>query len=356
MIIKYCRVPAMLVLVLLLGYRINAQDTCGTACTCGKNDIAPAGIIMSQVHEKGKWMISYQYMRDAMAGNMLADKNISDETISNTYGYLMAPARMHMDMHMLMLMYGINDKLTLMLMTSWNVAAMNMNGTDSMNASAMPGMIMDAKIPERQQVSGFGDVKLYALYRLAGTDDHEITAALGVNIPTGSVNIKAFPDVYPGLNADYNMQTGSGAVEFMPGLSYVKHDEMLDWGVQVSGTLRPFFNNNGYHYGNEGVANIWAARKWNAWLSSSLRASAVATGSMAGRDPDQFDIMEPASNAVNYGGFKAFIYPGINVYSGMFLSKEIKFRFEYGIPFYQYAVGVQMRSVSRFLAGIDVIL
>ena len=317
-------------------------------CTCGKTDIAPAGIMNDHVHEKGNWMISYQYMRMNMQNNIMGDQRISDNDIFTKYNYSMSPSKMTMDMHMIMIMYGVSDRFTMMAMTSYNTASMNMN-MFSTGRMQMPGMTAEAAMPNSQSISGFGDTRLYGLYSIAKNDDIQIVGTMGLNIPTGSINKLAFPEVYKNLRADYIMQPGTGTVDFLPGISLLMLNDGFDWGAQVSGIIRPFYNTNGYHYGNEGIVELWAAKKWTSWLSSSIRIEAIADGSMAGSDANLYTLMEPSADAANYGGFKADIYPGINFYPGTFLSADIKLRLEYGLPLYQFAREFKWQTNQQLL-------
>src|ERR1022692_3280265 len=105
---------------LLWSLSSSAQECSGDDCACGKTDISPAGIMNDHTHEKGKWMFSYSYMRMNMQGNILGDKGISDNDIYSKYNYGMSPANMTMDMQMIMVMYGISDRFTIMAMSSYN--------------------------------------------------------------------------------------------------------------------------------------------------------------------------------------------------------------------------------------------
>jgi len=331
----------------------SAQECCGDDCECGKSDISPAGIMNDHTHEKGKWMFSYRYMHMNMSGNIIGDKNITDNDVYAIYNYSMSPSTMTMDMHMLMAMYGVSDRFTIMAMASYNTSSMNMNMFSSGSSMNMPGMSSDVAMPNKQSISGFGDTKVYGLFSLAKNDELQIVVNVGINIPTGSINAIAFPGINNSLRADYIMQPGTGTIDFMPGISLLKHNSNFDWGAQLNGTLRPFYNANGYHYCNEAIAEIWISKKWNNWLSNSVRLETIANGGIAGTDASLITLMEPSADAANYGGSKAYLFPGINFYPGTFLSSDIKLRFEYGFPVYQYAFGIQMKNQETLIANLD---
>jgi len=341
-------------IVLFRTFSVSAQDCCASpACDCDQSDIAPSGIMNDHLHARGKWMISYYYMHMNMQNNITGSQAVTDGEVFNSY--LMSPSKMTMDMHMLMIMYGLSNKMTLMLMPQYNVSNMNMNMYGNNAIMNMPGMAPNATMPNSQTISGLGDTKAYALFRIWKSSHYNIVGSAGLSLPTGSINQKAFPGLYSNLHADYNMQTGSGTVDFLPGISLVAHESWFDWGAQISGTLRTFYNANGYRLGNEGIAQGWIAKKWNAYFSNSIRVQAIANDAISGYDNNLYSIMEPSANAANYGGIKTMIYPGINFYPGSLFSSTCKIRIEYGLPLFQYAQGIQMADKSSILASIDLI-
>ena len=298
-------------------------------------------------------MVSYRYMQMDMQNNIMGSQSVSNADVFNNY--LMSPEKMTMDMHMLMIMYGLSDKITLMAMPTYIVSGMTMNMYSTAAPMQMPGMAPNTVMPNSTGVSGFGDTKLYALYGIAQNSHYNLIASAGLSLPTGSINEKAYTNVYSDLRADYDMQTGTGTVDFLPGISLLAHETGFDWGVQAMGTLRPLYNANGYRFGNEGMMELWIAKKWNSFISNSIRMEAIADGPMSGYDAGLVTLMEPSADAANYGGFKAYIYPGINFYPGTLLSTTFKVRIEYGLPVYQYAEGIQMAGKSNILANLDLI-
>src|SRR5438445_640906 len=96
--------------------------------------------------------------------NLSGTEKVSDQTIFN-HDYSMSPQTMSMDMHMLMVMYGLSGHLSFMLMTNYNV--MNMDMTAFAQTMNMEGgtMIMNSPFMSVKS-SGFGDTKFYGLYKL----------------------------------------------------------------------------------------------------------------------------------------------------------------------------------------------
>ena len=68
-------------------------------------------------HPAGMWMVNYKFMHMAMDGLRDGTRNVPVDKVSpvgsKPYGYMMTPTNMTMDMQMLMVMYGLTDRLTL---------------------------------------------------------------------------------------------------------------------------------------------------------------------------------------------------------------------------------------------------
>jgi len=71
-------------------------------------------------HPVGMWMVNYKFMHLNMNGLQDGTKNVSASQVtpvgSKPYGFMMVPTGMTMDMLMLMVIYGITDRFTLMAM------------------------------------------------------------------------------------------------------------------------------------------------------------------------------------------------------------------------------------------------
>ena len=172
------------------------------------------------IHNKGQLMITYTYSNAMMQGNNIGTAKASDNTVYKNY--MMAPETMNMQMHMLMLMYGVSNKLTLMAMLNYNVQSMSMN-MFPVSVSQMPGMDMSSNNGQMNgKTSGFGDTKLYAIYKLLNKNKQTILLTASISIPSGSINTTDVSSMNTSNIASYTMQLGSGSFEFLPALSYQK--------------------------------------------------------------------------------------------------------------------------------------
>ena len=158
----------LLLMALITMYTASAQSdstvTC-VSCIC-KKDATPAGVMISHAHIKGEWMFSYRYMNMANRGMQQNGSTISNEYIYNQY--LFSSDRMSMQMHMLMAMYGVSKKITLMTMLTYNQSSMNMIAPEG-STHIHNGVVMGSMVHE-MKTKGFGDISLTALYSILNTE------------------------------------------------------------------------------------------------------------------------------------------------------------------------------------------
>ena len=135
-------------------------------------------------HEKGMWMLEYRFMRMHMDGLLDGTGSVDSRDISGalpgmppvinpTRSYLMAPTEMNMDMHMLMLMVGITDRLSLMAMMNYLDNEMDM-------VMHMPVLDMTGTM----ETSGLGDSLLGGML----TINDRWTSSLSISLPTGGID------------------------------------------------------------------------------------------------------------------------------------------------------------------------
>jgi hypothetical protein len=320
-------------------------------CLCS-NDPTPAGVMISHLHKKKEWMLSYRFMSMGMGGILKGTEAVSQNDLF--VDYLMAPDKMRMDMHMVMGMYGITDQLTSMVMFNYNINKMDM--------SMFPQAEMD--MPEMHShgssldfhsmnTSGFSDVKLHLMYGLINRSYHQLLISVGLSLPLGSVQIKgSFDDMmYPNKRLPYAMQLGSGTLDVLPCLNYLFQKNKVTFSSQISGAIRTFLNSVGYKLGEEVVSNSWFAYNWLKSFSSSFRIEASSLGVITGSDNTIYKLNEISANPINYGGQKVSGFVGSSIQFKKGFLKNNRLTFEYGIPMYQKLNGIQMKINHSLFAS-----
>lgn len=147
-----------------------AVSTCSLICaeahdwTAARPDgHGPIGVMGDHVHGKGEWMASYRYMFMDMDGMMNGTSSVSSADVFAA-NYTVTPEKMTMQMHMLGMMYAVNDDITLMGMLPYSV--------NEMDHRIFPGAVPlialnDGSDTFTTKTSGVGDVKLGAMYQFS---------------------------------------------------------------------------------------------------------------------------------------------------------------------------------------------
>lgn len=306
-------------------------------CSC-QSDLSPSGIMISHVHKKHEMMISYRFMTMNMDGMKSGTSSVSDEAVFKRY--LMSSDRMKMDMHMLMLMYGISNRLTVMGMFNYNLVSMNMKmlpGSSHEEHGSGNSTSMNMK------TNGIGDPKLYLMYELLTYKNHRFVLSTGISLPAGALNLSGKEDsMYPNQRLPYNMQMGSGTWDLLPSLTYLFQKNRLAVSTQVTSVLRTGYNSEGYKLGNEYTSNTWLSFKWFNAMATSLRFEASSVDHIYGKDKKLYAFYEPAARALNYGGNRVMSYVGLKFIINRGVLTNNSLGFEYGLPIFQQLNGPQM--------------
>ena len=331
-----------LLLLLSIG-KTNAQSVATDSMVCEKggcccgNDPTPAGIMISHVHLKNEWMISYRFMGMNMSGINSGTERVGQDKVLNSY--FASPTLMQMNMHMLMAMCGVTDKLTVMGMLNYSSSYMEMTMPAGKNYHR-----------HSMATAGIGDSKLYALYALKKTMTSQLLLSAGINLPTGSIKLEGPVDamMYPGTRYPYAMQLGSGTVDVLPGLTYLSQKNKLTFSAQILGVIRTASNVHGYRLGNEASVNCWGAWQWLSFISSTVRLEGNVCEKISGSDPSLDTYSEISANPSNYGGKRLTAYIGTSFQTKTGLFKNNRLSAEYGLPFYQNLNGLQMTAKNTF--------
>lgn len=331
-------------ILLMCNVLIAQEDTiCISSCHCIRN-LTPAGVMISHVHPKNEWMMSYRYMRMNHTDVLSGQDKVDEMTIFNNY--LVNTTQMNMDMHMLMGMYGFSNRLTGMIMLNYLNNSMEMemlsvdghdHGSTTSGASSNHSMEMKS--------SGIGDVDLNLLYGIIKNNSTQLILNGGVSLPVGSIQILGKEDdmLYANQRLPYMMQLGSGNFDFSPGLTWVFQQNKFAISSQFSSVIRPFYNKVGYKLGNEYSVNLWGAYNWWNSFSSSIRIEGNFINNISGSDPQVYKYNEIGANPMNYGGKKAMLYLGLSYQFEKGLMENLRMNAEYGIPLYQNVNGLQNR-------------
>lgn len=297
-------------------------------------------------HPAGMWMVNYKFMHMNMSGLRDGTSDVSIDKVipmnGTKYGYMMAPTKMTMDMHMMMLMYGITDRLTVMAMVNYLDNKMEMLMNMGMRNKQEPPM----------RTSGFGDTELRGIYKI----DKHFVGSLGLSLPTGDID-KEFETMGMRFRDPYDMQLGSGTFDLKPALTYsaLSDDSLWNWGAQAMFTYHIGKNDNHYSLGDSFKVTSWLQRALGP-VTPWVRLAFNTTGRIHGQDPEIQKLLDPMMGAPtpdadprNYGGQRLDGLIGLSYTKG-----PVSFGVEGGIPFYQRLNGLQLKTKWMLNAGIQV--
>lgn len=245
------------------------------------------------------------------------------------YNYMMIPTSMTMDMHMVMAMYGVTDRVTLMGMTGYVYNKMNMLMDMGMGSSKSAPM----------STGGLGDTELRAMYKI----NDLLVGSLGLSLPTGSIKetIDSMGDEY---RAPYDMQLGSGTYDLKPAITYtdLSADGLWNWGTQLQYTAHTGHNGADYTLGDNFKATGWVQRAFGpatAWGRLAYNDTDHIHGHDEAIDETQAWSPMPDGDPHNYGGQKLDGMLGVSFTKGPF-----SFGVEAGMPIYQHLYGLQLKN------------
>ncbi len=305
------------------------------------------------VHEAGCWMAGYKYMHMKMHGLRDGASDVGPDQVgfmrNSRYEYMMIPTGMNMDMHMLMLMYGVTDRFTIMGMANYQENTMDM----LMDMGPAKPIMSEP----RMRTEGFGDTELRGIYRIAG----DFVGSLGLSLPTGDIE-KSVKMMRWEFRAPYDMQLGSGSYDLKPALTYsaLSDDALWNWGAQAMYTWHTADNMNDYRLGDSVKVNTWLQRALGP-AATWLRFAYNHTDDIHGRDSEIQKLLyrsdpampmkwapTPDADANNYGGERVDGALGVS-----FKFRGVSLGVEGGAPIYQDLNGLQMKAAWFLTAGLQ---
>jgi hypothetical protein len=297
-------------------------------------DHAPIGVMGDHTHGAGEWMASYRYMFMDMDGLRDGTTSVSAQQVLDNY--MVTPLEMSMEMHMVGFMYAPSDDLTLMAMLPVVEKAMDHRTRMGREFTT--------------ETSGFGDLKLAALYDIWQSGNHQVHINAGVSLPTGGIDEE--DDTPAGRSVlPYPMQLGSGTYDLMPGLTYLGHAQETGWGAQIQGTYRIDENDNDYALGDRYDMSAWVSRSFCTWMSGSLRLVHADWSNIDGADPSLNPQMVPTADPNLRGGNRTELGFGVNLFAAEGFAKGHRFAAEVLWPIREELNGPQLETDLSVVVG-----
>jgi hypothetical protein len=240
---------------------------------------------------------------------------------------------MTMDMAMLHLMWAPSDRVTLMVMPSWQKMGMTMLGV-------APGMAHGGHMPlgvgqtMSHSTEGFGDTQVGALVSLSRDPNFSAHAGLMLSMPTGRPDIKDAD----GNFVHYGMQPGSGTWDLIPSLTLRGYTRHFGWGAQASYVARTGEENaSGFKFGDRFEATAWLSKPIAPKVTLSGRLAWTDEGAVKGHYNAGHNHASPPDRQANYGGQRLDAGIGLNA----ILPGKVRLGVEAVLPLHQSLNGIQ---------------
>ena len=308
---------------------------------------APAGLMGDHLHDPGDWMVEYKYMNMYMDGNRAGTRRLNDSeaiafgaTSNPITNRGASPTNMTHEMHMLHLMRGLTEDVTLYTMIM--LPSVTMDHIRGPMNPAGPGT------PFTTHNSGFGDTTLGALLRLYSDVDDDLIFNLGGSVPTGDIyrttTIPTGGAVEQPL--PYPMRLGSGTFNARPGITWKRYFDFGSFGTQFQTDLPIDRNYRGYSVSDEFRLNTWYSHLISQNVSTSIRVENLWRTNYDGADPMTPDAVISTNVESFRGGYSLNLGVGAAaLLNGHLLNVEF-------IPMlHQNLNGIQLETDWSFVAS-----
>ena len=317
----------------------------------------PAGLMGGHAHKRGEWMVEYKYMNMFMDDNRIGSHSVSATTamgapappappgltvdgIRTNAGAV--PTQMTMEMHMIHLMYGLTDDVSIYTMLMLPSLTMDHIRGFGNPAGGGPGSSFTT------HTSGFGDTAFGALVKLAEDEDNDLLLNLGFSVPTGDIFETSSAPTAGGaaLPLPYPMRKGSGTFNARPGITWRHYAESGSFGAQFQTDLPIGRNYRGYSVSDTFQLNFWYSHLLTENLALSVRLENLWKSNYGGADPATNDLLISTNVESFRGGYSLNLGLGVAA-----LIKGHLFNTEFVPTLYQDLDGIQLETDWTFVTS-----
>jgi hypothetical protein len=298
--------------------------------------------------DKGHFIFSVLPSFSLNSGSMIGTSSVSPQYIithvkspytpDGDHLLRMAPQSLSVETQTFNVAYGLTPNVTLNIASSLVEKSLNMQTFKGLTGTTSLGY-------SRSDTWGLGDTQVSTIVRVYRDRINQVTVNFGLSLPTGSTTeTQSFllpTGLRPTSRAFYVLQTGTGTVDAMPGISYSGVLNRWSWGASYRGRLPLDDNSEGYRYGDYNEINFWGGYSWTPGLETTLRLNGTEQGTIHGEDAMIRGFGQTA-DPMFYGGQQISLFAGAIV-SGSYIGiKRAQLGFEVGAPLYQNLNGPQL--------------
>lgn len=300
---------------------------------------APAALMGDHVHAPGEWMVEYKYMNMYMEDNRAGSTTVSDVASrgfsvpsGGTTNNGATPTQMTHEMHMVHIMRGMTEDITLYTMLMLPSVTMDhLRGNDTSFTT---------------HNSGFGDTTFGALLRLYSDVNDDLILNLAGSVPTGRIfRTSSIPTGAP-TPLPYPMRLGSGTFNARPGITWKHYFETGSFGAQFQTDIPIGRNYRDYSVGDEFRLNAWYSHLLTDNLSTSVRIENLWRTDFDGEDVATNNAVISTNVEEFRGGYSLNLGLGVAA-----LTKGHLLNVEFVPTLYQDLNGIQLETDWAFAAS-----
>lgn len=300
----------------------------------------PVGVVEGHIQRDGRYMLFYRYDYTFFDGILAGEDSVSSFQVRDNFLFDELARTLKTRVHTVGFQLGVTDDLTVRA----SIPFVQKEMENWVNLTGDPSAFLVETF--KTESGAFGDLRATALYEFVHEGPYRAHVHAGVSAPTGSVSQADDGDGFFPQDSilPYQMQTGSGTWDVLPGLTVLVQNDRASVGLQARGTLRLGDNDRGYTFGDRVDAGVWGAYRFNDYLSVSARLHAESWGEVDGVDP----VLDPDANFTEnpalQGGSRVDFPVGVNLYFPGEILHGHRLGLELALPIHQDLDGPQLRQ------------
>lgn len=287
---------------------------------------APAGIVVGRTTRLGEMQVSahaerlrYEGLRDTTTRVSTAD--------AFALGYSIEPLELNDDLVTVAGELGLGERLAVIAALPYHQKWMHLE--------------VDGGATFQTRSQGMGDLLVTGLLRLVAAPNDTLTLALGLSLPTGSIDQRHDVPGQPRARLPYAMQLGSGTFDFLPSATYEGRDGPWSFGAQGQMRWHTDVNDRGYRLGNWLRMDGWIGRDVGLFTAlGHLRAS--SWDNIEGRDPELVRSESTLNEPLLQAGTRLDASVGLEYHDAQPGAGNTALSFEIGLPLLQTLDGPQL--------------
>jgi len=299
---------------------------------------------LGQWVEKGTFKINYDVMNTWYDNILYHNKEVSQERIAED-GFIYAPESMGMTKHSFSFQYAPGERVTFMIRGNYtdNQMTMGMNGFGTSR-----DIIMNS--------SGWSDWTLMSNFTVLNIDKHMLLVNIGLSLPTGSISKGAVDEKGEFNRYPYIMQTGSGTLDPVFELVYMRSSGQHTFGAGMSANQRYYDNKYGYHLGNEMSAVIGYGLNITEWWGTTFRIDYHYKDNVLGADTTLGLMQSPIHRADMVRGHRVDASLGMIFFVLHGKMKGLAMKIDYRRPIEQNYIGFGMKNEYNWKLSLQWII